>query len=618
MSHRLPWIPRTTVALTLVAAACSGPGEDDTGATATTGASDSSSAGTSAATETSTAGTTMGTSAGTSEGTTAGTTGPTTTDSTTSATTMTTGDPTTDATTVDPGPIVEPGDPGAGDVTFKVRADQDVRPISPLIYGTNQVSDLGGDQKGIRLLRQGGNRMTAYNWENNASNAGSDYLNQNDDFLEWASGVDGSIPGEVARAHAADALAAGASALLTIPLCGHVAADKDGGGDVNQTPNYLQARFHPTIARKMAAFSDPPDPNDGKVYQDEFVDFLKKRLPEGFMGAEARILFSMDNEPDLWSSTHSRIHPDPVGYAELVAKNKDFAWAVKDVAPNALVTGFVSYGYAGYTTLQSAPDQMGVFIDYYLDAMAAAEDEAGKRLVDVLDLHWYSEVYAAGQRITGDDTSQASIDARVQAPRSLWDDSYQESSWIANDVLNGPVRLIPWLQESIDARYPGTGIGFTEYNYGGGGHISGAIAETDVLGIFGREGVKLATYWALSDQTAMIWAAMRVFTSYDGAGARFGDTSVQADNSDLAKASVYASIDQADPGRMVLVAINKTGGPLDAAVSLAAYGDYQSVGAWVLSGGTPDLVSAAGPALVDTNAFVYTMPAYSVSVLVPE
>ena len=46
----------------------------------------------------------------------------------------------------------------------------------------------------------------------------------------------------------------------------------------------------------------------------------------------------------------------------------------------------------------------------------------------------------------------------MQAPRSLWDPTFQEDSWIANDVLQGPVRLIPWLKERIDANYPGTGF----------------------------------------------------------------------------------------------------------------------------------------------------------------
>lgn len=528
-------------------------------------------------------------------------------------------DPDGTTTLPDPGDIVEPGDPGPGDLTFEIRADQDTRPISPRIYGHNQPHDLDTDLRGLGLLRQGGNRMTAYNWENNASNAGSDYMHQNDDFLEFALDVDGSIPGEVARAHAQQALDAGADALLTVQICGHVAADKNGGGDVNQTPNYLDARFHPTIAAKGAPFADPPDPNDHAVYMDEFVAFLKTRLPDAFAGDDAHIVFSLDNEPDLWADTHARIHPDKVGYAELAAKSIEFAAAVKAVAPNATIAGFVSYGFYGYVALQDAPDKTAdpTFIDYYLARLAAAEQDAGQRLVDVLDLHWYTEVTASGQRITGDDNSPDSVAARVQAPRSLWDPTFSENSWIANDYLQGPIALIPWLQAKIDAAYPGTGIGFTEYNYGGGGHISGAIAQADTLGIFGREGVALAAYWALSDQQSFIDAAFRVFTSYDDAGAHFGDTSIHAVTSDVERSSVYASVDAHDPARTVIVAINKTDGPLTAAVTLAAYADYTGVQVWQLTGGAPTLAMTAGPALAATNAFLYDMPAYSVSVLVP-
>ncbi|WP_308477889.1 glycoside hydrolase family 44 protein [Nannocystis bainbridge] len=282
------------------------------------------------------------------------TTAGTTTESTTTETTTTTGP--------DPGPLVEPGDPGRGDVTFTIRADTDRHPISPWIYGTNQYDDLATTNRGLGLVRQGGNRMTAYNWENNASNAGADYEHQNDDYLASQLGVDGDIPGEVVRAATAAALDAGADMLVTVPICGHVAADKDGGGDVNQSPNYLETRFHPTIARKDGAFDNEPDASDHAVYQDEFVAWLQAKFPDAFYPERARVLFSLDNEPDLWSHTHERIHPDPVGYAELVAKNTEFAAAIKDVAANAIVAGFVSYGFGGFTSLQDAPDAQGEFL----------------------------------------------------------------------------------------------------------------------------------------------------------------------------------------------------------------------------------------------------------------
>ncbi|WP_437693286.1 glycoside hydrolase family 44 protein [Sorangium sp. So ce176] len=515
-----------------------------------------------------------------------------------------------------PAGLVEPGDPGPGDVTFTVRADQGVRPISQLIYGANWAEDLDGEQRGTTVVRMGGNRMTAYNWENNASNAGSDYMHQNDAHLVGNS-PNGDVPGEAVRVLAEDALTHGAAFIATIPLCGYVAADKDGDGDVNQTANYLETRFHPTIARKGAPFSSSPDLGDDAVYQDEFVAWMKQAFPDAFQGEVANVLFSLDNEPDLWNHTHERIHPEPVTYAELVDKNIEFASAIKDVAPNALVTGFVSYGYSGYISLQGAPDADGNFIEHYLDAMKAAEASAGRRLVDVLDLHWYTEIYANGERITGADASPESVEARVQAPRSLWDPTFVEDSWIANDVVNGPIMLLPWLRGLIDAHYPGTALGFTEYNFGGGNHISGAIAQADALGVFGREGVFVATIWDPGDEVSMLRAGVRAFTSYDGQGARFGDTSVHAETSDVAKATVYASIDEADPSRMVLVAINKTTAPLTAAVTLAAYETYAAVDVWQLTAAEADLVAAAPITPGATNAFTYAMPAHSVSVLVP-
>ncbi|WP_437492552.1 glycoside hydrolase family 44 protein [Sorangium sp. So ce1014] len=497
-----------------------------------------------------------------------------------------------------------------------MRADQGVRPISPLIYGVNWAEDLDGEQRGTTVVRMGGNRMTAYNWENNASNAGSDYMHQNDAHLVGNS-QSGDVPGEAVRVLAEDALAHGAAFIATVPICGHVAADKDGDGDVNQTPDYLDTRFHPTIARKGAPFSSSPDLDDNAVYQDEFVAWMKQAFPDAFQGDVANVLFSLDNEPDLWNHTHERIHPEPVLYAELVDKNIEFASAIKEVAPNALVTGFVSYGYSGYVSLQGAPDADGNFIEHYLDAMKAAEASEGRRLVDVLDLHWYTEIYANGERITGEDASPESVEARVQAPRSLWDPTFVEDSWIANDVVGGPIMLLPWLRGLIDAHYPGTALGFTEYNFGGGNHISGAIAQADALGVFGREGVFVATIWDPGDEVSMLRAGVRAFTSYDGQGARFGDTSIHAETSDVARATVYASIDDDDPSRMVLVAINKTTAPLTAAVTLAAYGSYTAVDVWRLTGDEADLAPADPIAPGATNAFTYAMPAHSVSVLVP-
>ncbi|WP_052487076.1 cellulose binding domain-containing protein [Gordoniibacillus kamchatkensis] len=67
-------------------------------------------------------------------------------------------------------------------VNFQVDTSADRAPISPYIYGTNE--DLAGiDKWGARRI--GGNRMSTYNWENNASNAGADYFNRSDNYIPW-------------------------------------------------------------------------------------------------------------------------------------------------------------------------------------------------------------------------------------------------------------------------------------------------------------------------------------------------------------------------------------------------------------------------------------------------
>jgi hypothetical protein len=268
--------------------------------------------------------------------------------------------------------------------------------------------------------------------------------------------------------------------------------------------------------------------------------------------------------------------------------------------------------------LQRAPDAGGRnFIEWYLDQARSAEAAGGARLIDYLDLHWYPEARGAGQRIIDGDNSAAVVDARIQAPRSLWDPGYEETSWI-RDFVDGPIDLLHWLGTRIDAHYPGTRLAFTEWNFGGGDHISGAIAVADVLGIFGREGVGLAAYWALKSDESFAHAAFRAYRNFDGQGTTFGDTSIFAESSDVPTATVYASVDSSSSSRTVIVAINKANSATTAGIRIAQTARYSAADVWVLTGSQPELAAGASLAIVATNAFVYAMPARSVSVIVPE
>ena len=292
----------------------------------------------------------------------------------------------------------------------------------------------------------------------------------------------------------AAALQAHASVIVTVPIAGYVAADKSGGGDVNKTPDYLNTRFNKSLPRKGAAFAYPPDTTDKVVYQDEFVAWLEKTFKQS--PTNRQIFYSLDNEPDIWDSTHARLRTQKLTYAELLQRSIAFGGAIKAAAPGTLLFGPASFGWGGFSNLVGATDGKGRdFLDFYLAGMRDVEKTSGTRILDALDIHWYPEAKGGGKRITEGGNGDDVVRARLQAPRSLWDASYQEDSWITNDVIHKPINLLPRLRAQIKANYPGTKLAFTEYNYGGGNHISGAVAEADVLGIFGRDNVFAAVYW---------------------------------------------------------------------------------------------------------------------------
>ncbi len=112
------------------------------------------------------------------------------------------------------------------------------RPISPRIYGSNEIGIMDGGAPsaeldraaGVTWRRLGGNLMTTYNWVNNASNPGVAFNNANGAFLLDAlkiEGADRKRPAIVIERMHEASLAMGAASFATLPLAGFVAADFD-------------------------------------------------------------------------------------------------------------------------------------------------------------------------------------------------------------------------------------------------------------------------------------------------------------------------------------------------------------------------------------------------------
>jgi hypothetical protein len=140
---------------------------------------------------------------------------------------------------------------------------------------------------------------------------------------------------------------------------------------------------------------------------------------------------------------------------------------------------------------------------------------------------------------------------RNRSTRSLWDTNYVDESWI-----NSIVKLIPRMKSWVAAYYPGTKIGVTEYNWGAESHINGATAQADIYGIFGREGLDLATRWTTPTNTSPTYKAMKMYRNYEGNKSGFGNTSVSASGPNPDLVSTFAAVRSSD-GALTVMAINK-------------------------------------------------------------
>ncbi|HXP89362.1 MAG TPA: glycoside hydrolase family 44 protein [Fibrobacteria bacterium] len=509
---------------------------------------------------------------------------------------------------------------------IKIHADSPGHAISSAIYGINalpnaQAPYLAADSAMLGSDRMGGNRMTGYNWENNYSNAGSDWQFNSDNWitqnpLPTPTGIGGSVAFFVDRN-----LGLGRAPIVQLQLAGYVAAD--GNGPVTADQAAPSSRWDKMVFAKGSPFSLAPSTTDSVVYLDEEVNFLVQKFGRADQGGVP--YYSLDNEPGLWGGTHVRIHPQPLTFKELLDKSEAAAKAIKAVDPSARVFGSESFGamemiecISGTPTSVPPCSDWSTYaakydwaVSAFLGEMKARSAADGMRLIDVLAIHWYPEDMG-DSRIDGsnetDGGSANDIAARLQAPRSLWDTAYLEKDWIPSAMTgNKPVYILARTLKSIDTAWPGTRLALTEYSYGGENHWSGALAEADVLGVFGKLDLEAANLHTTF--TGHLAAAFRLYRNFDGKGNAFGDTYVAADNPDSTVFSTYASLDSKSPKLLHVVAINKSSSPQSVTLSLTGKA-WQSAVAYGFS--TDSVITKlADPTGVTATGFGYTLPATS-------
>ena len=461
--------------------------------------------------------------------------------------------------------------------------------ISPYIYGWNFAPFPLAAQIDLPVDRRGGNSADTLNWQTGVENHSNDYFFENLPTC-WSTCPDGWKP---ARAYT-DQIDAdrgiGAKTLIDVPMLGRVPKSFPDNNAVYCS--YSVAKYGAQTAVdpydadcgngvKAGGGNVVNDPGDtgmavdpaNPTFQGNWVGDLVGRYNSAASGGVA--FYELGNEPGLWNDTHRDWHPNPVTYNELRDKSLALAAAIKDQDPTAAVLAFSEWGWPNYFC--SAADNPLVggcnsgsadrvvhggteLAAWLLQQFKADNDATGRRLVDYFDLHYY--------RQGGDG---------IAPTRSLWDATYTDPSWI-----NDTIRLLPRMHDWVDNNYPGTKLSLSEYDLSNGNVDEDNLIEADVLGIFARERLDLATLWPQTEPDHYA-DAFRLFRNYDGAKSKFGDTYVSSQSGDQSQLAVYGAQRSGD-GALTLVVVNKTSSELTSDVALAGFTPGGAAQVWRWTG----------------------------------
>jgi hypothetical protein len=514
-------------------------------------------------------------------------------------------------------------------VTVQIDALANRHDISPLVYGvafastSNQLSDLNAP-----IHRSGGNATTRYNWQINATSHAADWYFES--IAESSSAAGGDGDDFIQESKNGDA-----QAMLTIPIIGWVAklgtnraslasySIAKYGAQTDHDPYWADAGNGVSTNGINITNNDPTDANmtADTNFQAAWVQHLTNQWGTATNGG--LLYYIMDNEWSLWDSTHRDVHPIGATMSEVFTDFCNYATMVKGIDPNALVAGPEEWGWPGY--LYSGYDQQwsGANNDYnpadypdraahggqdfgpwFLSQVQARSQAAGRRLLDIFTLHCYPQEGS----VSGDAVDSATELLRNQSTRVFWDTNYVDPSWINNIIM-----LIPRMKNWVTTNYPGTLIGITEYNWGADDYMNGATAQADILGIFGREGLDLATRWTCPNSGTPVYNSFKMYRNYDGNKSTFGDTSVLATVPNPDNLAAFAAV-RTNDGAMTIMVINKD--PINATPATLNVTNFAAAGTvqlWQLA--SNNITRLAD--LTFTNTIVSnTLPAQSITLFV--
>src|SRR5271163_2906252 len=490
--------------------------------------------------------------------------------------------------------------------TLAVDAAGSPHPINPDIYGIANYGLDAGFAKEIQVpnIRWGGDGTTRYNWQVDSSNAGFDWY-----FMGGNGETTVTPSGSADTMISTFKAASNAKTLLTIPIIPYV--NKSAAWTCSFPVSLYGAQqstnpyVHPngdTCGNSIA--TNGTQLIDNNIYanhidnttslQEQWVQHLVSTFGAAANGGVK--FYQLDNEPYGWSNTHRDVMPNGATYPTITQLGQQYAAAVKEGDSTALVLGPSDFTLGGW--IGDTAQQGGLFAgQYYLQQMAAYDKAHGQRILDYFDEHYYFNVSTPA--------------AQLASTRTLWDPTYNGGTWVEQWDFDGPMQLIPRFRNWISTYYPGTLLSLSEYSIDSGQKsIVDAIAEMDVLGIFGQQPIDFANMWSAPAPTDPIAYAFRMFRNYDGNGSQFGDTSISAVSTNPGELSIYAAQRSSD-NAVTILAINKTTGALSSAIAIANLNLPSTAQVYTYSQATLTSLVHASDAAITSGSISYSFPSYS-------
>ncbi len=458
--------------------------------------------------------------------------------------------------------------PFQGQIQITVNPAIEIKAISPFIYGrNNSLSDNPSSptsaatwqrykDAGIKIFREsGGNNSTKYNWRKKLSSHPDWYNNVYTHDWDYAAlSLQKNMPE--------------AKGLWAFQALGYVA--KTNAFNFNDW-GYNQSQWWQGVTNNWCG-GGGPGLGDGNPYTylepwpaDSTTAILTHWFNTLGLSKEQFTYWNMDNEPEVWHSTHNDIMPQAIPAEEYIQRYVAIAAKARTLFPEIKITGplftneWFWYNWQNGTVPDPQnPGKRYAWVEYFIKRIAEEQQRTGLRLLDVLDFHFYPE-----------DNQQIKREVTLQLHRIFYDTTYDYPGANGCKVINGGwdnsitkeyifKRSNDWLDRYMGAGH-GVTMGITEMGslYNEPNVI--AVSYASLLGTFAENNVEIFTPW---DWYIGQWEVLHLFTRLTGSLA------VSSTSSQNNSVSAYSSVNTLKDTLSVVLVNREINNDLPVSVSI--------------------------------------------------